>query len=240
MANSCNHSCLNCPAWKKSIFSDLSEKETEDIARFKQAMTLKKNETAFIQEEVVRGLYCIGTGGLKIIQKINSQDTLVRLAPPGDTAGHRSVFLDTKYKGSAVAIAVTELCFIPLDLINKLLNTNTHFALKLIKKMAADSNLSEEQNISHRQKNVRERFAELLIFLDKNFSRQLPGEESIIELRLTRQEIASLVGTAEDTTIRLFTEFKENSWIREVEKNIVILDRTMIKKLTGTPHQNPI
>lgn len=231
---SCIHSCVNCPSWKKSIFSELSTQEAEELAPIKKSMILKKNESAFSQGDAVKGLYCIGTGGLKIIQKINSMDTLIRLAPPGDTAGHRSLFLDTQYKGSAIAMADTEICFISQDVISKLLNTNTYFALKLIKKMAADINLTEELNISQRQKNVRERFAELLLFLDLNFGRQESDTRNIIEMKLTRQEIASLIGTAQDTIIRLFSEFKENNWIKEVEKNIVILDRSMIKKLSGT------
>lgn len=230
--DNCIH-CSQCPAWKDSLFSEFSNDELNILSEKKSVIILKKNEAAFRQGEKTKGLFCIGQGGVKITQQGKTGETVVRIAPPGDSVGHRSIFIYKTYKGSALSMADSSLCFLSMELINNLLNNNTSFALKLIRKMASDMNLAEEQNIAHRQKNVRERMAQFLLDYENSFKKHDPLTASV-ELKLTRSEIASLIGSAEDTVIRLISEFKENGWIEENGKTLVIRDRTMLKKLSAS------
>lgn len=221
--------CAKCPAWNKSIFSEFTEEELKQLASLKIEMFVARNEIVFRQGDATNGLYCIGTGGIKVLQKNkNEAEKIVRLAPPGDTVGHRSIFLDKQFKGSAVALAGSKLCFISMENINRMLNENTTFARKLITRMAAEINTTEQAHYLHKQKNVRERFAQFLIKLMAEYSQD---QATTIDLKLSRSEIAQLVGAAEDTIIRLFSEFREEGWIEENDKKINIIRPDMLKKL---------
>jgi CRP/FNR family transcriptional regulator len=50
-----------------------------------------------------------------------------------------------------------------------------------------------------------------------------------IDLKLTRQELASLIGTATETLIRVLSEFKEEGLVELQGKNIYILNLDKLK-----------
>jgi CRP/FNR family transcriptional regulator, polysaccharide utilization system transcription regulator len=60
------------------------------------------------------------------------------------------------------------------------------------------------------QKSVRERLAEVLLILRETFGENEEGE---LDIALTREEIANMVGTATESVIRLLSEFKDDDLI---------------------------
>lgn len=60
------------------------------------------------------------------------------------------------------------------------------------------------------QKTVRERLAEVLLLLMDTFELD---EEGTIQISLTREELANMVGTATESVIRLLSEFKADKMI---------------------------
>jgi CRP-like cAMP-binding protein len=60
------------------------------------------------------------------------------------------------------------------------------------------------------QKSVRERLAEVLLLLKDNFELDTTD---ILQISLTREELANMVGTATESVIRLLSEFKQEQLI---------------------------
>jgi len=71
------------------------------------------------------------------------------------------------------------------------------------------------------QKTVRERLAEILIHLKNDFGLD---ENNILQISLTREELANIVGTATESVIRLLSEFKHDQLIELNGRKIRILD----------------
>lgn len=228
MSDSCSDRCENCPVWKKSLFSDLDSESLKKLNGSKKMSLFKRNQFAFKQGEPTVGLYCIANGGFKILQDFGNGNSLVRVVPPGDTAGHRSLFIEDTYKGSAQAFKNSAACFIPTDTILDLLKRNTKFSLHLIKKLSSDINTIEKQNIDHKQKNVRERLATFIINYYDDFK---DSDSNHVEWRLTRGEVATIVGAAEDTVIRLFSEFRDEGWIQENGRELTLLNRDVLSRI---------
>ena len=82
---------------------------------------------------------------------------------------------------------------------------------------------AENKLSSLHQKNVRERLAELLLSL-KTTHGVKENDRWKIELKLTREEMATMIGTANETLIRFMTEFKEAGIIEQEGKIIYIKD----------------
>jgi CRP-like cAMP-binding protein len=78
------------------------------------------------------------------------------------------------------------------------------------------------------QKTVRERLAEILILLEQKLG---CDPEGFINISLTREEIANLIGTATESAIRLISEFKSDKLIEVEGRNIKILNREKLIKL---------
>jgi CRP-like cAMP-binding protein len=60
------------------------------------------------------------------------------------------------------------------------------------------------------QKTVRERLAEVLLLLKDNFELD---NANTLQISLTREELANMVGTATESVIRLLSEFKQDNLI---------------------------
>jgi CRP-like cAMP-binding protein len=82
---------------------------------------------------------------------------------------------------------------------------------------------AENQLTSMHQKNVRSRLAELLLSLKATHGVK-EEDRWKINLKLTREEMATMIGTANETLIRFMSELKEDGVIEQEGKVIYIKD----------------
>ena len=78
------------------------------------------------------------------------------------------------------------------------------------------------------QKTVRERLAEILIHLKNDFGLD---DNNILQISLTREELANIVGTATESVIRLLSEFKQDKFINLNGRKITILDESSLIRI---------
>ena len=80
------------------------------------------------------------------------------------------------------------------------------------------------------QKSVRERLAETLIMLKNNF--RLDSND-YLQISLSREEIANIVGTAPESVIRLLSEFRNDKLIALTGKKIRIINIPGLLKIAN-------
>ena len=93
--------------------------------------------------------------------------------------------------------------------------------MQIINKLSRDMGIAEAKLTSLHQKNVRERLAELLLSLKVSHGVK-DGNRIKIDMKLTREEMATMIGTANETLIRFMTEFKEAGILTQEGKVIYI------------------
>jgi CRP-like cAMP-binding protein len=220
-----NHaSCDNCVSKNEGIFCDLGIPELDNITDHKIHNTFKKGQTLFVQGNHPFGIYCISKGNIKLTKtNADGKETIVRIASGGDILGHRSLFTEDNYAATATAMEDTEVCFIDKKFILKIIENNPTVALHVINKLSRDMGAAERKLSSLHQKNVRERLAELILSLKASHGVKVDGRWKI-DLKLTREEMATMIGTANETLIRFMTEFKEAGIIEQDGKTIFIKD----------------
>ena len=82
---------------------------------------------------------------------------------------------------------------------------------------------------------VRERLAGTILMLKETYG--LEGEKStLIDIILTREDLANIVGTATETVIRLLSEFKSDGLISLEKKKIKVLDVDKLAKAADFYH----
>lgn len=220
--NTQNLECSNCPSQGKGIFCELESMALQEVSSHKIDNTYKKGQTLFVQGNPPFGMYCISKGNIKVTQVgEDGKESIVRIATAGDVLGHRSIFTDQYYNATATAVDETTVCFIDKKFILKLVQEKPSVACNLIARLGRDLGAAENRISSFYQKNVRERLAELLLLLKQSHGIQ---EDSRIRLdiKLTREEMASIIGTASETLIRFMTELKQEGFIEQEGKNIFI------------------
>ena len=139
----------------------------------------------------------------------------------GDVLGYRALLSGDKYSGSAIALEDTQVCFIPKDVFVNVLKDDAGMAFEMMKVLSDELHRSEIKLTHLAQKPIRERLAETLLFIKETYGFEADG--ITLAVKLSREEIANLVGTATESTIRLLSEFKKDGMIELDGKKIQIL-----------------
>lgn len=217
-------SCDSCPARQEGIFCNLDFADIIDVSHHKITNKYKKGQTLFVQGTHPFGLYCISAGNIKLTKTgVDGKESIVRIVHAGDILGHRSLFTDEDFGKTATAMEDTEVCFIDKKYILSLIEKNPSVALNIINKLSRDMGNAETKLSSLHQKNVRERLAELLLSLKATHGVK-ENNRWRIDLKLTREEMATMIGTANETLIRFMTEFKDAGIIEQEGKVLYIKD----------------
>lgn len=219
-----NINCENCASRGKGIFCELENLALSQVSDTKIMNTYKKGHVIFHQGNPPFGLYCVNSGKIKITKIGNDgTETIIRVAGPGDVLGHRSLFSNENYTATATALEDTAICFIDKKFIHKTMQEEPSIALNIIQKLSKEMGSAETMNASMFQKNVRERLAELLLTLSKSYGIKEKNRIKL-DIKLSREEMASMIGTATETVIRFITEFKEEQIIEQEGKTIYIVN----------------
>ena len=225
--------CETCESRGKGIFCELESLALSKTSTNKVTNTYKKGHTIFFQGNPPFGLYCVNSGKIKISKIGNDgKESILRIAAPGDILGHRSLFSNENYSATATVIEEATICFIDKKFIFQAIKDEPSVALNIIQKLSHEMGTAEARGASMSQKNVRERLAELLLVLKKSYGSQ-DGKRTRLDIKLSREEIASMVGTANETIIRFISEFKDLGIIEQEGKTIYILDEEKLMEFAN-------
>lgn len=221
--------CEQCIVREFSALKALTKDELVTMSSCKTATTIKKGESLFVEGDNVNGVFCIKEGVCKMTKlSANGKDQIVKLTQRGELLGQRSLISDEPANLSAIAIEDMEVCFIPKSDILNFFNNNNAFSMSLMKSVCADLKDADDMMVNLAQKNVKERLAQTLLYLDEKFG---VSDDKSLKLQLSREEIASIIGTATESCIRLLSEFKKLGLIELNGKKITILDKGKLKKI---------
>jgi len=221
--------CQHCAHRFHSVLCKAESGHIEIINRQKDCIYYKKGQTLFAEGSHPLGVYCINTGKIKISQTgEDGREQIVRLLRGGDILGYRAMLSGERYTTSAIALEDASCCFIPRDLFLSLLRKDVNLSFEVMR-LLSDELQRAEQKLTHlAQKPVRERLAEALLFIRETYGYE--GDGSTLNVRLSREEIASLVGTATESIIRLLSEFRREGIIELDGRRIQILKPDILLK----------
>lgn len=221
----------NCTCLTHGIFSDVNPKFQEQINKFKVMNQYKKGQVLFAEGAANFGVFSVNSGKIKISRSApEGRETILRIAGPGDVLGHNNLLTNEKNTYSATMIEDGSVCFLDKKFLVELMASESSVALNIIRRLSHEITASEHRNAAMSNKSVRERLAELLLNLKKSYGVK-EGHRTRLDIKLTREEMASIVGTANETIIRFVSEFKEEGILEQEGKVIYLLDE---KKLLNS------
>lgn len=188
----------------------------------------KKHETIFSEGQSPSGLFCITEGKVKLIKHgLNGKETLLRILGPGDIIGIRGILSDKPYAVTAETMEPAHICYIDKGFFNDLVKSDPHLAMSVIHKLSAELSKAEDQMSDMSNKNVRQRLSQLLISLKKSYGKKQP-QGVLLDVALTRVEIASMMATTPETVIRILSDFSDLNYILLEGKKIYILNESAL------------
>ena len=220
--------CEQCIVREFSSLKALNKDELIKIANCKSSYTVKKGEPIFEEGENVNGIFCIKDGVCKLSKlSPNGKDQIVKLISKGELLGQRSMISDEPVNLSAIALEDMEVCFIPKSEIMGLFTQNNNFSMNVMKAICGDLKEADDHMVNMAQKTVKERLAETLLYLKETFG---TNADQSLKIQLSREELASMIGTATESCIRLLSDFNKNGLIEIKGKKIYLKDVQKLKR----------
>lgn len=200
-------------------------KDATDIASLtenKKTQTYKSKEIIFREGQSATRIYFVNKGKVKIY-KINEdgKEYITKLVVPGDFFGITPILNHTDYEEWAECVLDAEVVAISKEEFLDLLHKNRDVATKFIKILANNVSEREEQLLHMAYDTVRKRVVDALLMVAGTVAKNSQG---IKVLRLPREDLAQLVGTAKETTIRVLSDLKKDNIIKTEGSKISILN----------------
>ncbi len=222
--------CEQCIVREFSSLKALNKEELVKLAECKTSITIKKGDTIFEEGDTINGIYCVKDGVCKLSKlSPNGKDQIVKLIKKGELLGQRSLISEEPVNLSAVALEDMQVCFIPKSEVMGFFDKNNQFSMNVMKTICGDLKESDENIVNMAQKTVKERLAETLLHLHDTYG---INEDNSLKIQLSREELASMIGTATESCIRLLSDFNKLGLIELTGKKITLKDISKLKKMS--------
>ena len=223
--------CDSCSLETGSIFKYLTPDEVDALNFEKDFRHYKRGDILYQEGNRISGFFCIHSGIIKVFKTgFDGKEQIIRFAKKGDIIAYRSVLSNELACTSAKVIEDCQVCFIPSEILTSFIKTNPSYALELLKLACHELGEANSFITDIAQKTVRERLAEVLLFLVNDFGLD---NDSFLNISLTREELANIVGTATESVIRLLSEFKSDKLVELNGRKIKILNTKGLEKISN-------
>ncbi len=221
MKDSVPVSCEMCGKSSISSFKELSDEEIKKLSALKTCAFFKKGQVLMHEGARAAGVYCLHSGQVKLY-RVGSEgrEQIIRFAKGGDLVGYRSVLSGEALSASIEALTDTHACFVPKSIFFEFIQENPKFSLEMMRQACHELGEAGKLITNLAQKSVRERVAEVIMVLRDTFGETPDG---YLDISLTREEIASMVGTVTETAIRILSELKDSGYVELKGRKIKVL-----------------
>ena len=208
-------SCFGCQVRQTNEWCALNEEELTLLDNVKVPKTYEAGMALFHQGDDCDGIYCV-SAGLVGIRRLDAagNSSLARLCGPRETIGYRSFLKKSGHRTTAEILMPSTVCFIRSTTVRTLLEQNPNLGLRFLDHTLKDADEFEERHFESIAFPVKIRLLNLLMVLYERFGSPNEDGEFVLELPISRQDIASLLGTSPETISRSIGKVQEEGLAR--------------------------
>jgi CRP-like cAMP-binding protein len=207
-----------------SVLEGLSNEDNLILNRNKVTHKYKKGEILFREGSFPTGIYFVKKGKVKkYTTDKDGREQIIYICHTGELLGYHALISQEYFRDSARVMEDAVISFIPKEDFLLALNSSSALSNRLLKCLSHEFGVMAHFISIFAHKTVKERIAfSLLMLRDKYKKDSVKGKQ--VEINLTREDLANLVGTSRETITRFLQEFKQEGLI-EINGRRVILKR---------------
>jgi CRP-like cAMP-binding protein len=195
--------CASCDAQQRSEWCCLAAAEVSLLDAAKVPHRYRCGETLFYEGNPCLGLFCLEQGTVALRRRDTFPGApIIRLVEAGHTLGYREYFSGSRYSVSAHAATECSVCFVEKAVVDRLFSNSPQLRQEFLKRMAVDLAHAEQALLHATLLSVRARIAHVLLELRDRHGQVDAAGNIVIDVPLSRQDLASLVGTRPESLSR--------------------------------------
>jgi len=206
--------------------------KTDGLAEFAKLIqghrnrAFRKNQVIYYESDLGRGIYLVIAGRVKTIKlSEDGRELMTGIYGVGDYIGTNAMFSKTPYTDTATAIEDSEICMIPIEEMENIINLYPDVARKFIHLLSSDNQDKEEQLLQLAYHSVRKKMAGAILRMY-----HLKASENEL-MNISREDLAAMACMAAETVSRTLSDFKEEKIIDRKGPAIIILDYERLLKM---------
>ena len=184
------------------------------IERVSYSKLYPRGAVLFNEGHVALGLYVLCTGSAKIsICSADGKKVIMRLAKPGDVLGLYAGLTGRPYEATAELVKPGRVSFVSRQNLVELIASQEAFGLGLVQLFSEQfSEFVDHTRLLLLSESATEKLARLILKWSRDFGE--PTAEGIrLQILLTQEEIAQIIGSSRETVTRLFSSLKRRQII---------------------------
>ncbi|WP_232695502.1 Crp/Fnr family transcriptional regulator [Brevibacillus daliensis] len=198
-----------CPK-KVPIFQSLSDEEIIQIAKMTKHKRFHKGEALIHEGAKSDTLFIINRGRVKLSKlTLEGKEQILHLLTSGDFFCELHVFNHDELSNfSAYALTDTDICMLTKSDMDHIMKISPVICIKLLKTVT--KRLAQTEKLAHNlaTKDPEVRIAYLIIELCEKYGKE-NDEGIVVNLPITREEMANYVGVTRETVSRKLSRFEE-------------------------------
>lgn len=225
--------CGQCPVRASHPFCNMEPEPVEALDSIKFTAAYPKGALLFVEGEQPRGVYILCSGRAKLTTTSTEGRTLiVKIANHGEILGASAAILGKPYEVSAEMLEPSQVSFIRREDFLRFLNAYSeacmHTAQQLSEKYEAAQREIRSLGLAH---TTSEKLAKLL--LGWSADGEVTPQGTRMQVLLTHEEIAQMIGTTRETVTRLLSEFKRKKLISVKGSSLFLLAKDQMRDMVS-------
>ena len=215
------------------LFNGLPPDQLEALTEIAVSKHFPKGQIIFSEGDEAGGFYVVVDGIVKIFKlSVEGKEYILHIFKSGEPFGEVPVFAGEHFPAHAQAIAESRLLYFPRDAFVDLIKQIPSLALNMLATLSARLRQFTIKVEHLSLKEVPGRLAAYLLYLSDEI-----GEQHSVDLSISKQQLASLLGTIPETLSRILAKMAKDGFIEMDGRHIVIIDRPGVEELatTGKP-----
>jgi len=217
---------------KKSLFfSSLSESSLKEINRFFTEEKYQRDDYIFFEGDLPEWLHIVTEGRVKLLKHSDTgKDIILQIYSPGDMFGEVSLFDRKPYASSAQAMEPSVILKMPRKDFFLFFGRHPFVATEMIVELGRQLRDAQSTIKSLAVDRVEQRIAHILLKLAGKLGVSEKGGV-MINLPLTRQDLADMAGTTVETAIRVMSRFTKSKIIKPANGRIFLLNPQALERI---------
>lgn len=206
------------------FFTHLAAEELAKVNEMFQEQGYSPGESIYFAGDPATHLYVVAVGKIKLIRHtLSGQDILLDILRPGEFFGSLAVLGDEEYQDTAQAqtnccvLAVTAKSF------QTILERYPPVVLSALNIVSQRLKEAQETVLQLSAHSVEQRIASVLLKLAEKVG-EWQAEGLLIQMPLSRQDLAEMTGTTTETASRVMSQFQKDGFIRTGRQWVAITD----------------
>ncbi len=212
-------------------FRTLSAADRELIAAATREQHAEAGRVLFGEGQAADSLWAVKEGLVHIVKHgPDGREIVLEVIPAGELFGAVVALENRPYPASAVAAEPSVVWRLPARLARELCQKHPTLRSAILEQVTGRLRSAHERLRSVALERVEQRLARMLLTLAEKIGQ---AKEGVTVLSVTRQELADMIGTTVETTIRITSKWQQAGIVSSSRHQIGLTNTATLKKIAA-------